>query len=56
MGFTDLLSRLPSGKALSTSRYDNEFLVLTITKITDNLFVDFMCTKKNCKKDKFVVK
>ena len=55
MGFTDLLSRLPSGKAFSTSRYDNEFLVLTVTKITDNLFV-FICTKKNCKKDKFVVK
>ena len=33
MGFTDLLSRLPSGKALPTSHYDDEFVVASIDKI-----------------------
>ena len=37
MGFTDLLSRLPSGKALPISHYDNEFVVATVKKIVDNL-------------------
>ena len=30
MGFTDLLSRLPSGKALPISHYDDEFVVASI--------------------------
>ena len=33
MGFTDLLSRLPSGKALPPSHYDEEFVVASIDKI-----------------------
>ena len=33
MGFTDLLSRLPSGKALPTYHYDDEFVVASIDKI-----------------------
>ena len=37
MGFTDLLSRLPSGKALPTSHYDSEFVVATVQKIVENL-------------------
>ena len=45
MGFTDLLSRLPSGKALPTSHYDNEFVVATVKKIVDNLSVNIDCTK-----------
>ena len=36
MGFTDLLSRLPSGKALPTSHYDSEFVVATVQKIVEN--------------------
>ena len=32
MGFTDLLSRLPSGKALPISHYDDEFVVASIDK------------------------
>ena len=33
MGFTDLLSRLPSGKALPISHYDDEFVIASIDKI-----------------------
>ena len=33
MGFTDLLSRLPSGKALLNSHYDDELVVAQSTKI-----------------------
>ena len=33
MGLTDLLSRLPSGKALPISHYDDEFVVASIYKI-----------------------
>ena len=33
MGFRDLLSRLPSAKALPISHYDNEFVVASIDKI-----------------------
>ena len=33
MGFTDFLSRLPSGKALPISHYDDEFVVASIDKI-----------------------
>ena len=32
MGFTDLLSRLPSSKALPISHYDDEFVVASIDK------------------------
>ena len=38
MGFTDLPSRLPSGKALPTSYYDQEFVVGVIDKIQNILF------------------
>ena len=46
MGFTDLLSRLPSRKALQTSHYDNKFLVATVKKIVDNLSVNIDCKIK----------
>ena len=51
MGFTDLLSRLPSGKALPTSHYDSEFVVATVQKIKENLSVNNDCKKNNCKKN-----
>ena len=37
MGFTDLISRIPSGKALPTSHYDEEFVVANINKINKSL-------------------
>ena len=37
MGFTDLLSRLPSGKALPISHYDDEFVVASIDRIQNIL-------------------
>ena len=37
LGFTDLLSRLPSGKALPPSQYDEEFVVASIDKIQNIL-------------------
>ena len=37
MGFTDLISRIPSGKALPTSHYDEEFVVANINKINISL-------------------
>ena len=51
MGFTDLLSRLPSRKALPTSHYDSEFVVATVKKIVDNLSVNIDCKKNNCTKN-----
>ena len=51
MGFTDLLSRLPSGKALPTSHYDSEFVVATVQKIVENLSVSSDRKKNNCKKN-----
>ena len=51
MGFTDLLSRLPSGKALPTSHYDSEFVVATVQNIVENLSVNSDCKKNNCKKN-----
>ena len=47
MGFADLLSRLPSGIVLPTSHYDNEFLVATVKKIVENLFVNSEFKNKN---------
>ena len=38
MGFTDLLSRLSSGKALPTFYYDKKFVVASINKIQNILF------------------
>ena len=38
MGFTDLLSRLSSGKTLPTSYYDEEFVVASIDEIQTILF------------------
>ena len=38
MDFTDLLSRLPSSKALPTSYYDEEFVVASIVKTQNILF------------------
>ena len=38
MGFTDLLSRLSSGKALPPSHYDEEFVVASIDKIQKILY------------------
>ena len=37
MGFTGLISRIPSGKALPTSHYDEEFVVANINKINKSL-------------------
>ena len=37
MGFTDLISRIPSGKALPISHYDEEFVVAKINKINKSL-------------------
>ena len=51
MGFTDLLSRLPSGKAHPTSHYYSEFVVATVQKIVENLSVNSDCKKNNCKKN-----
>ena len=48
IGFMDLLSRIPSGKALPTSHYDNEFVEATVKKIVDNLSVKIDCKKNNC--------
>ena len=38
MGFTDLLSRLTPGKALSSFHYDEEFVVASIEKILKILY------------------
>ena len=46
-GFTNLLSRLPSGKALPTSHYDNEFVLATLNKILENIIVNSDCKKRN---------
>ena len=37
IGFTDLISRTPSGKAISPSHYDEEFVVATTKKIYNAL-------------------
>ena len=37
MGFTDLISRIPSGNALPISHYDEEFVVANINKINKSL-------------------
>ena len=39
-GFTDLMSRLPSGKALPTSHYDNELVVATVRKNLKQLILN----------------
>ena len=51
MGFTDLLSRLPSGKALPTSHYDSELVAATVKKFVENLSVNIDCKKNNCTKN-----
>ena len=37
MGFTDLTSRIASGKALTISHYDEEFVVANINKINKSI-------------------
>ena len=37
MGFTDLILRFPSGKAISPSHYDEKFVVATTKKIYNAL-------------------
>ena len=37
MGFTDLISRIPSGKDLPISHYDKEFVVANINKINKSI-------------------
>ena len=37
MGFTDLISRIPSGKTLPTLQYDEEFVVANINKIIKSI-------------------
>ena len=39
MGFTDLSLRLPSGKALPISHYDDELVVASIDKIQKKLLI-----------------
>ena len=51
MGFTYLLSRLPSGKALPASHYDSDFVVAAVQEIVENLSVNSDCKKNNCKKN-----
>ena len=51
MVFTDLLSRLPSGKALPISHDDSEFIVATVQKIVENLSVNSDCETSNCKRN-----
>ena len=46
MGFTDLMSRLPSGKALPTSKYNIEFVVATVNMILKNFTLSSDCKKK----------
>ena len=38
MGFTDLISRIPSGKAIRASHYDEEFVVATFIKINEAIY------------------
>ena len=49
MGFTDLLSSLPSGKALPPSHYDKKFVVASIDKIqyilSNRAQFDSLCLK-----------
>ena len=45
MGFTDFLSRLPSEKALPTSHNDDKFVVATVEKIVENLYVNSDCKR-----------
>ena len=45
MGFTDLLPRLPSGKALPISHYNSEFVVTSVQKIVENFSVNSNCKK-----------
>ena len=37
MGFTDLISRISSGKALFSSQHDEEFVVVNIDKINKSI-------------------
>ena len=37
MGFTDLISRIPSGKVLPISHYDKEFVVANVNKINKSI-------------------
>ena len=53
MGFTDLLSRLLSRKALPTSYYDNKFMETTVEKVVDNLSVNSDCKRNNCLKNEW---
>ena len=55
MGFTDLLSRLPSRKALPTSQYGKKFAVATFNKILENFVVKSDRKKKNCIKNDFSI-
>ena len=41
MGFTDLLARLPSGKAIPTFHYDEAFVMITTNHISENQFKNF---------------
>ena len=50
-GFIEILSRLPSRKALSTSHYENEFVLATLNKILENLIVNSDFKKKNCSRN-----
>ena len=51
MEFTDLLSRLPSGKTLPISHYGSEFGVAIVKKIAEHLSVNIDCKKSNCTKN-----
>ena len=40
MGFTYLITRLPSRKTLPTSHYDNEIVVATVKKMVDTISIN----------------
>ena len=48
IGFINLLSRLPSKKALQTSHYDKKFVVSTINEILAKIVLNSHCKKKKC--------
>ena len=47
IGFRDLMSRLPSGKALPTSHYDKKLGNAPLNKVSENLFIIINCKKRN---------
>ena len=55
MGFTDLLSRLPSGKIIPTFHYDEAFVMITTNHISENEFEKINKKNENGKKNQLVI-